>query len=1644
MTLISSTFQNSTSVLSAVKCRLVSESPSSQTQTQTQTDTDNTQTHNATDTDTHLVLAKLHRIEIYTIGSRSKGSGGLEYVSAVEVRGKVRLVRVLRGGASSTGGDNDAEEGGRGREGEGGQDTRHDSDSDQILVLLDHPDPEILVLGAPGHGPGRRISILKTIPIQERGRRPGEFCMDLQVVRGTTRTTAICTAYAGVLHVVWIESGEVESVPLEGMMNLVGVGVGVGVGVSQQLWMIHLDRKERLKIVVKTLVVPLGGGLELLDGEGDGGKERDREITMAYKDMPLPEPDGQVFVVPVSGGGVVVLGGRRIMWYVLDRGRMKKRASVDWPWSTVVAWTEVEGNKFLVGDMYGRLALLVVDECPSLILIPLGSTSPPTTLLSLGSQYVFVGSHFGDSVVVRVGQVPRAVRGAGGLMGIPKSVRDEPITIRAFNDLSSTDRKRGGVIVCDEDTTFLETVGVVVKNIAPVRDALVVDEENHTIVTCSGGANQGSVNVLRLGADFTLEAEMTLGEHGGGGDVIDMWPLKVVFGDEHHRYLALSTILDTTLIELGGGGARMCSRDEHDLKLDYQTLYIGNITYKASQSQTYTPHSPLLIHLTPHSLSLLTHDPILNRLTLLHSIDATSLVGGSRGRFVRGSGGKTQVLVGQEGGWLGVWGVREENGGKEYKLVELVKTRKISLPSPVPWHTPELSAVHCPPTLDPAKYYTPLVVLAFWHTAQIGVYRFGVGGVGVEVVCATATTHVVRSLYMAFMTPNYKIEHPQSRLCVFAGMVNGEVGVYEVVVGSEPRMVLLDTVSLGGDVKFTMVDDIRILATGPHRSVLFSFQHSRIHHVNLPLVSPVCSVGRIQLPGFTNPASIILTSSSSSKPLQILIGSINSDEQVHIQSLSLPGFLPRQIAYLAGNGGVFGVAGTRVVPRRVGEGDEGVEVLQEEEEEEAEGEGRGGQLGRAMFVLLDSSSLQVLAQAHLSPNEQIMSLISLQGLQLFVLGTVFLPPTQDLDGDDGDLEPRSGRIILFRVSPSRTPASASQAQTRLEKVGEVKGERGDRGGNSDRSANDAKGKGKEKETRNRKEKAKAKGKGKPRAQKENKQGQGKQGKGRGGGGEEESVLIAAAINSSVTLFRISPASSSSSSSSSPNPSPTFTFTLTPISEWNHNYLVNSLSAYTTRQRQRQRQRLIVADQFSSVSVLEVVDVDRERNENEGYEEDEEDEYEDEEEEEDEESEEEEEEQVKLGQRPTAQEKKYKLVTVARDYSPLWPVCVEAGENVDEDGQETFVGADQSLNLFSFSLHTPPNNNNSNRINRRGPFLLRDGFYHLGDLVTKVIRVRAPRQLSTTTQTQTPSASASASLRTSASTQPPTSPSTNRSKFTPTHLYFTLSGQIGLLVRVGDERTENVLGAVERVFGRYEGEGAGEGAGEGVGEEGEQGEQGRDSKVRSKLKAVVVGGGTSHAKHRAPRLSSSSTSTTYNTFGNFGTFGAVGGRSDAEEGAYGFVDGDVLRRFLALVGQGEGGGGGQGQGQGQGGGEGEGIEDEGKHKGRDKDTARATEYDLDIGWDREDDREFGFHMDVDDDERGIPHPHPHSHPHSHSIAQKIFQDAMDSLSLKSSSSSSSSLDEQSSRTASTSRSGGGGYYTLGELKRDIEVLQSVMR
>ncbi|KAK4893071.1 hypothetical protein LTR28_002244, partial [Elasticomyces elasticus] len=72
-----------------------------------------------------------------------------------------------------------------------------------------------------------------------------------------------------------------------------------------------------------------------------------------------------------------------------------------------VAWEQIDDQRFVLADEYGRLYLLMVklsnrDEFEGWQLDQLGETSRASTLVYLDAGLVFVGSHQGDSQVIKI------------------------------------------------------------------------------------------------------------------------------------------------------------------------------------------------------------------------------------------------------------------------------------------------------------------------------------------------------------------------------------------------------------------------------------------------------------------------------------------------------------------------------------------------------------------------------------------------------------------------------------------------------------------------------------------------------------------------------------------------------------------------------------------------------------------------------------------------------------------------------------------------------------------------------------------------------------------------------------------------------------------------------------------------------------------------------------------------------------------------------------------------------------------------------------------------------------------------------------------------------------------------------------------
>jgi DNA damage-binding protein 1 len=191
-------------------------------------------------------------------------------------------------------------------------------------------------------------------------------------------------------------------------------------------------------------------------------------------------------------------------------------------------------------------------------------TSSPTTLTYLSNQNLYLGSHTGDSQLLQISSSPVSTQEVPAI-SIPPEIRT-----CSSGSLSATSPRKGKgkdlLQTNDMDVDdplggnfskgrVVEAMGSFItvldsyKNIAPITDAILVDTDGTDevipsfffffflsmtyfiqqtqIVTCSGGANTGSVNVVRNGAVFEELAFVQ-----GITDVTNIWGVRSKYNNE--------------------------------------------------------------------------------------------------------------------------------------------------------------------------------------------------------------------------------------------------------------------------------------------------------------------------------------------------------------------------------------------------------------------------------------------------------------------------------------------------------------------------------------------------------------------------------------------------------------------------------------------------------------------------------------------------------------------------------------------------------------------------------------------------------------------------------------------------------------------------------------------------------------------------------------------------------------------------------------------------------------------------------------------------------------------------------------------------------------------------------------------------------
>ncbi|KAF2143628.1 uncharacterized protein K452DRAFT_267866 [Aplosporella prunicola CBS 121167] len=238
--------------------------------------------------------------------------------------------------------------------------------------------------------------------------------------------------------------------------------------------------------------------------------------------------------------GLLVLGETRIA-YLNDQANQFMEENLEEA-TIFVAWEQIDNQRFVLADEYGRLFLLMLllkndNSVAGWNLDVIGQTSKATVLVYLDAGYVYVGSHEGDSQVLRIAE---------------KSIE----VVQTFS------------------------------NIAPILDFTIMDMGNRSgegqgneyssgqarIVTGSGAYQDGSLRSVRSGVG--LEDQGALGEIG---NISTIFSLKSTSASEYDDTLLVSLIEESRVFCFDSEGQVEEVDDFKGLLLSEATLLASNL-----------------------------------------------------------------------------------------------------------------------------------------------------------------------------------------------------------------------------------------------------------------------------------------------------------------------------------------------------------------------------------------------------------------------------------------------------------------------------------------------------------------------------------------------------------------------------------------------------------------------------------------------------------------------------------------------------------------------------------------------------------------------------------------------------------------------------------------------------------------------------------------------------------------------------------------------------------------------------------------------------------------------------------------------------------------------------------------------------------
>ncbi|CAG8674264.1 11574_t:CDS:10, partial [Dentiscutata erythropus] len=252
--------------------------------------------------------------------------------------------------------------------------------------------------------------------------------------------------------------------------------------------------------------------------------------------------DTTEFLIAVPKGGFLAVASKHITYY---DNNFKYRTIILKHKTAMrgVAAVDDDGSRYLLGDIFGTLYLLIIPDIGDLYTHTLGKVSVPQCLLYLDHSYVFVGSHFGDSQLIRLRQTPNE-------QGVLLDVLD----------------------------TFI--------NLSPIVDFCVVNLERQGqghIITCSGGTKDGSLRIIRNGVGITEQAVMEM------PGITGVWSLRPYYNSPCDDTLVISLIGETRVLRLEEGEELQEVDEYAGFDMSQSTIatrnVVGNLLVQVTQYQ---------------------------------------------------------------------------------------------------------------------------------------------------------------------------------------------------------------------------------------------------------------------------------------------------------------------------------------------------------------------------------------------------------------------------------------------------------------------------------------------------------------------------------------------------------------------------------------------------------------------------------------------------------------------------------------------------------------------------------------------------------------------------------------------------------------------------------------------------------------------------------------------------------------------------------------------------------------------------------------------------------------------------------------------------------------------------------------------------